>query len=46
MLVTADTSQSPIGWLNADVENMRHMFVTADTSQTPMGWLNSEIENM
>ena len=42
MFVTEDTSQSPIGWLNAAASrNMVPMLVTEDTSQPPIGWLNA-----
>ena len=42
MLVTDDTSQSPIGWLKAVAPlNKDCILVTDDTSQLPMGWLNT-----
>ena len=42
MVVTEDTSQSPIGWLNAAASwNMLPMLVTEETSQPPIGWSNA-----
>ena len=42
---TKDTSQSPIGWLNAVApSNMPFMLVTEYTSQSPIGWLNARTE--
>ena len=41
MFVTEDTSQSPIGWLNAAASrNMSLMSVTEDTSHPEMSPLN------
>ena len=42
MFVTEDTSQPPIGWLNAAAPlNILPMCVTEDTSQPPIGWSNA-----
>ena len=43
MLVTADVSHTPMGWLKAEArKNMDPMSVTAEVFHAPMGWLKAE----
>ena len=44
MLVTLDTSQRPMGWLNADApSNVLFMYFTFDTSHPEMSPLNPDL---